>query len=348
MDAFWKALLQLAFPMYLIILLVLIIVVSERYTWFARIFEKKNPVATLATLVLLSYVKFLHVIIASFSFIILKYPDGSKEIVWLPDATVGYFRGRHICLFFIALLVLLAGIAYTVLLFSWQWLLQCKNKALAKTIVTYHRLYMFLEPYHAPYNYKYRYWTGLLLLVRATLYVIAAVNVSNDPEVNLLAVAIAMTGILLLKGFANKSIYKRWPLDVLEVSCYANILCFCLVTLYTLAGNRDGTVIAYISGSLIILTFTAVLSVELFSKPALKLWNKCKQRMYQTEELYETELNRGSHQLEVTYSEVPAPAACDRPREVAVSCLTDNQNQRKDDSDLESANNPVPYHLMTN
>ena len=344
MDAFWKTLLQLAFPMYLITLLIVIIVVSERYTWFARLFGKKNPVATLATLVLLSYVKLLHVIIASFSFIILKYPDGSKEIVWLPDATVGYFRGRHICLFFIALLVLLAGISYTVLLFFWQWLLQCKNKTVSK-IVTYHRLYVFLEPYHAPYNYKHRYWTGLLLLVRATLYVIAAINVSNDPEVNLLAVAIAMTGILLLKGFANKSIYKRWPLDVLEVSCYANILCFCLATLYTLAGNiyRDGTVIAYISGSLIILKFIIVLSVELLSKPALRLWSKYKQRIHQMEELHEAELNQEGHQLEVTYSEVPAPAACE---EVAQSCLSDNQNWCEYVK-LETENETVPYHLMT-
>ena len=204
---------------------------------------------------------------------------------------------------------------------------------------------MFLESYHAPYNYKYRYWTGLLLLVRATLYVIAAINVSNDPEVSLLAVAIAMTGVLLLKGFTNKSIYKSWPLDVLEMSCYANILCFCLATLYTLAGNRDATLIAYISGSLIILKFSAVLSVELLSKPALKLWSKRKQIMHQKQEFYEAELNRENYQLEVTYSEVPAPAA--RDREVEVSRLTDDRNQRKDDSDLESANNTAPYHLMT-
>ena len=332
MDAFWKTLFQLAFPMYLITLLVVIIVVSERYAWFARLFEKKNPVATLATLVLLSYVKLLHAIIASFSFIILKYPDGSKETVWLPDATVGYFRGRHICLFLTASLVLLGGIAYTVLLFSWQWLLHCKHKTLTK-IITYHRLYMFLDPYHAPYNYEYRYWTGLLLLVRAVLYTVAAVNVSNDPEVNLLAVAIAMTGLLLLKGFANKSIYKKWPLDVLEVSCYINILCFCLAMLFALAGNRDGTTIAFTSGSLIVFKFAAVLCIELLSKPAMRLWSKCKQRMQHTEILCEAELKKG-HQFEITYSEVPAPSHEEVPY---------SQNQCKE----ESADNTVSYHQMT-
>ena len=337
MDAFWKTLLQLAFPMYLITLLVVIIVVSEHYTWFAQLFEKRNPVATLATLVLLSYVKLLHAIIASFSFIILKYPNNSKETVWLPDATVGYFRGRHIFLFLIAFLVLLGGMAYTALLFSWQWLLHCKNKTLTN-IITYHRLYVILEPYHAPYNYEHRYWTGLLLLVRAALYIVAAVNVSNDPEVNLLAVAIAITGLLLLKGFANKSIYKRWPLDVLEVSCYVNILCFCLANLFALAGNRDGTAMAYVSGSLIVIEFAAILCAELLSKPIMRLWSKYKQRMQHTEMIYEAELKEDRH-FEITYSEVSAP-----PREeVALSSLVDVQNQ----CNIESADDTVSYRQMT-
>ena len=346
MDAFWKTVLQLAFPMYLIVLLIVIIAVSERYAWFARLFKKGNPVATLATLALLSYVKLLQAIIASFSFIILKYRDGSKEVVWLPDATVAYFRGRHILLFFIAFLILLAGIAYTMLLFSWQWLLHCKNKTLTK-VITYHRLYMFLEPYHAPYNYEYRYWTGLLLLVRAALYLIAAIRVSNDPEVNLLAVAVAMAGLLLLKGFTNKSIYKRWLIDVLEVSCYVNLLCFCLATLFALAGNRDGTVIAYVPGSLVVFEFAAVLSVELLSKPAIRLWSKCRQRMQQNEKLYEAELvNQEDHQLDVTYSEVSGPAARE---EMALCRLTDGQSQRKaKDENIESADDTaIPYHLMT-
>ena len=347
MNAFWKTLLQLTFPIYLITLLVIIILVSERYTWFARLFEKRNPVATLATLVLISYVKLLHAIIASFSFIILKYPNGSKEIVWLPDATVSYFKRRHICLFFIAFIVLLAGVAYTVLLFSWQWLLRCKNKMLTK-LITYHKLYMFLEPYHAPYNYKHRYWTGLLLLVRAVLYVVSAVNVSHDPEVNLLAVAVAMTGLLLLKGFINKNIYKNWKLDVLEMICYINLLCFCLAMFFALAGNRDGTVIAYISGSLIVLMFAIVLYVQILSKSVMRLciWSKCKQRMQQREELHKAEL-KADHQLEVTYSEVAALVCNDSDlelTEMALSDLPEDQDKCKDDNS--ESDNTVSYHLM--
>ena len=68
MNAFWKTLLQFPFPMYVIILVILIITISEYSTKFAWFLTKKNLVATLATLILLSCIKFLNTIIASFSY----------------------------------------------------------------------------------------------------------------------------------------------------------------------------------------------------------------------------------------------------------------------------------------
>ena len=123
MDAFWKTLLQLAFPVYVIFLVVMVIFISECWTKFASLVAKRNPVATLATLILLSYTKFLNTIIASLSHATLVYPDGSHRRVWLPDANVEYLNGKHIVVFAIALLILLASVVYTSLLFSWQWLL---------------------------------------------------------------------------------------------------------------------------------------------------------------------------------------------------------------------------------
>ena len=149
MDTYWKMLLQLAFPVYVIFLVVMVILISEHSTRFACLIGRKNPVATLATLILLSYAKLVNTIITSISFSILNYPDGSHKIVWLPDGNVGYLSGKHIFIFFIAILILLAGMAYTALLFSWQWLIYYQHKKVFLW-VRYHRFYLFLEPYHAP------------------------------------------------------------------------------------------------------------------------------------------------------------------------------------------------------
>ena len=55
LDTYTKTWLQLAFPVYLITLVVLIIIVSEYSPRFATLIGRKDPVATLATLILLSY-----------------------------------------------------------------------------------------------------------------------------------------------------------------------------------------------------------------------------------------------------------------------------------------------------
>ena len=79
MDTYWKTWLQLAFPMYIIILVLFVIIVSEKSMRFSRLIGKVNPVATLATLILLLYTKFLQTTITSLSFTHLDYPDGSHR-----------------------------------------------------------------------------------------------------------------------------------------------------------------------------------------------------------------------------------------------------------------------------
>lgn len=58
-DIYWKIWLKLAFSVYIIFLVVVMIIVSNYSMRFSRLIAKRNPVATLATLILLSYTKFL-------------------------------------------------------------------------------------------------------------------------------------------------------------------------------------------------------------------------------------------------------------------------------------------------
>ena len=264
MDTYWKTLLQLAFPAYVILLVVIIIVISEHSTRFARLIGRKNPVATLTTLILLSYTKLIRTIITSLSFCILQYSGGSREIVWLPDGTVPYLRGKHILLFLLAIAILLTGMTYTVLLLSWQWLPQ--NRFFKW--VTYHRFYLFLEPYHAPYTFKYRYWTGLLLLVRVVLYMASALNISGAPGIDLLVTGIVMICLLLFKGYIgiHGRIYKKWPIDAIEPLCYVNLLILSFVSLYTLDAKQNQAAAAYISGTVTLLILLLIVIYHIFTE----------------------------------------------------------------------------------
>ena len=260
MDTYGKTWLQLTFPAYIILLVALVIIISSYSSKFSNLIGKKNPVATLATLILLSYAKLLEVCFKSLSFGNLHYPDGSVRSVWLPDATVTYLSGKHVLLFLTAILILLVGLFYTVLLFSWQWLLHFPRWRIFRWSRD-QKLQTFIETYNTPYTPKYRYWTGLLLLARAILYLVAAVNVSNDPTVALTAIIFTVCCISILKGFIGSRVYRKWPVDVLETFFYLNLLIFATFTWYCLGDCRNKKAAAYTS---VTTTFIILLLIILY------------------------------------------------------------------------------------
>ena len=74
-----KVLLQLVFPTYLFVLVILIIILCRYLSFFSKLLSNRNPVAVLSTLIFLSYSKLLQFIIAGLQTTILEYPDGSQE-----------------------------------------------------------------------------------------------------------------------------------------------------------------------------------------------------------------------------------------------------------------------------
>ena len=271
MDAYWKAWIELVFPAYLIFLVVLVIYMCKYFNKFARLIGGKNPVAALATLILLSYTKILRTIITSLSFAILYYPNHSREFVWLPDATVKYLRGKHIALFLAAVLILLAGTFYTLLLLTWQWIHGSKYRILKW--IDRPKFDHFIEAYNAPYTSEHRYWTGLLLLVRVILYMVVSINVSNDPAINLLAIGVVVSVLLLLKVCLK--VYKNKWHDYLEIACFFNIILLSLASLYTLESELKNQIfIAYISGSVILALLVVIFIYHTYKEIVLKLKNK--------------------------------------------------------------------------
>ena len=80
LDTYLKVWLKFVFPAYLITILFVVIIMSKYSSMFAKVIGKRNPIATLATLILLSYMKFLRNIIDVFSVADLRYTDGSNTL----------------------------------------------------------------------------------------------------------------------------------------------------------------------------------------------------------------------------------------------------------------------------
>ena len=265
MNTYIKTWLQLAFPAFVFYLVILVIVVSSYSIRFSKFIGNKDPVATLATLILLSYAKILQICFESLSVGILNYPDGSSKALWLPDATVLYLQGKHIPLFIAAVFILLIGLIYTAILFLWQWRFYLPRWKILVCLRS-QKLQFFIETYHAPFTSKHRYWTGLLLIARAILYLVAAANISNDPQLALSAIIFTMSLILLLIAFTNLKMYKKMPVDVLETFFILNLLLFSIFTWYSLSNaNINQRAIAYTSVISAFVTFVLIILYHVYT-----------------------------------------------------------------------------------
>ena len=247
LDAYSKTWLQLAFPMYIIVLVAVVVRVSEHSPRFSRLLGKRNPAASIALLILLPYAKLLSVTISALSFATLHYPDGTTETVWLPDGSVKYFQGRHIPLALVAVLIDIVAVVYAILILFWQCLYRVpKWKIFNWTRNT--KFNTFITAYHAPYDNKHRYWTGLLLLVRVVLYVTASLTLSANPQVLPLLTIILIGTLIFMKGNIGMKLDKESLRDIIDKVMYLNLLILAAFTLYDFkTGVVKQTAIIYTS-----------------------------------------------------------------------------------------------------
>ena len=132
------------------------------------------------------------------------------------------------------------------------------------------RIKTFIETYHTPYTAEHRYWTGLLLIVRIILYLVAAVNISNDPTVALTAITFTVSCIFALRLFFGSRLYEKWPVDILETFFCLNILLFATFTWYSLdnpTSNKEEA--AYTSVTITFLVLLLIILCHVYTYTSL-------------------------------------------------------------------------------
>ena len=252
MDMYTKAWLQFLFPIYIWTIAGGMIVSSHYSTTAAKLF-RRHAVKVLATLFLLSFAKLQRTIITALSFTFLTYPDGTKT-VWLYDSNIEYLHGKHIPLFSAALLALLfLLIPYTLVLFF----IQCLSKLDCRILFWVKKLKPLFDAYTGPYKDKYRFWTGLLLIIRTILFLIFTLG---NPGLNLAAIGITSTCLAF-----TPAVYKKAWLTLLEYSLLLNLSAVSVATFYCRDPQSSGnqTVVVYISVGTALIKFVGILAYHL-------------------------------------------------------------------------------------
>ena len=237
MDAYIQTWLQFAFPFYIWMIVGVIIYLSRRSTTIVKLVGS-SAVSVLATLFLLSYTKLQRTVITAFSFTYLHnyHVDGRSPAVWLYDGNVPFLQGKHIALFLMALIVTVFFLLPFTLLLLFAPCIQTSNHFLFKL-----KLLPLLDAYQAPYKDKFRFWTGLMLVVRSILLVGYGLNVLGDSDINHL-LTIMVLSILLCCIWITGIVYKKTALSILEASFVLNLLILSGWNIYNRhASNRDSS-----------------------------------------------------------------------------------------------------------
>ena len=261
MNAYAFTWLQFLFPFYIWFLISLLIVVSH----FSRKISESlgnNPVATLATLFLLSYSKILRNIIAVLSVTSLEYPDGSNKLVWLYDGSVPYFqRPGHIFLGIFALLLLVfLFFPYTLLLLCGHWFQAYSDW---KIFSWANKLKPFMDAYHAPYKRETRYWPGLVLLVRCAMFAAFTLTSLYNSHFELLFITSLTVGLAAL-AWAHHGVYESFRSDLLEASFILNLCILAAATYHVQQTGGSQAALAYTSVSVTFVKFIFIVLYHLY------------------------------------------------------------------------------------
>ena len=234
LDAYQKAWLQFIFPTYIWTISIIIIYLSRKSQLIAKI-ASKNAVKVLATLVLLSYTKFIQASVRVFAYTNLGgcHSDESTKL-WLVDANIDYFEKKHLILFTVAVLFVALSLPFMIMLLFIKPLLCVSHK---RPFWWIQSLKPFLDAYTGPYTDNGRFWPGLLLLARVTISVVGGISFLESPEKqNLVGLMIIML-LLAISKVTHPGLYLKSLQDLLETFFLLNLGILYLASLHSSIHN---------------------------------------------------------------------------------------------------------------
>ncbi len=186
-----KAGLQCIFPIYLLLITLAIILLSQRSRTIAKL-TSSHGIQVLATLIYLSYSKMLRYVIDIFTISTLRGKSVSMSI-WLFDGNMEYFTGSHTVIVIVpAAVTLIFIIIYTLMMIFIKQIEQRTSK-----------LKPLLDAYGGPFKDQYRFWFGLRLLVLTVMCLTYALLGTDDPILAVIIQLLFLVLFMVLQAFVR-------------------------------------------------------------------------------------------------------------------------------------------------
>ena len=262
--------LQFVFPFYLWFLVGLIILACKYSSRAMKLFGS-NPVAVLATVVLMSYNKLLHTSQQILSYVTVYYSNGTQEKRWKIDPNLLYLQGKHIPLaMFGMFIVIVFLIPYIVLIFFGRYLQKYSHRRGLNWLI---KIKPILDAYYAPFCKNTRYWVGLMLIARTCVSITYSTLENTEHTTILVIVSSVLTGISLIPWLQHK-IYEKTFVSVLEGSFILNVIILSIATYHASRENKNHQlIISYTSVGVAFIEFLAILAFHARHRMNLKWLN---------------------------------------------------------------------------
>ena len=221
----------------------IIVFLCHKFIFFTRLFGR-NVLKVLATLQFVTYSPLLYAIIHTIRLVqVHEYSQNGQKtiktlILWYYDGNLQYFGIKHTILFIVALICLLVSIFLILCLLF----VQCLQKRSSYRCLRWvNRLRPYFETYTGPCNDSYRFWPGLLYLMRTMLYS-AGVFLGNRGSgwhySKMLVLSTSFILLICLACIFPHGVYKKWPINVLEFSFLLNLCIVCIGLGFSLDKHR--------------------------------------------------------------------------------------------------------------
>ena len=218
MNDYAKMWLQLAFPVYLITLAIVLIMAS-RYSVKVQRLTARRALPVLATLFVLSYTKVLRTV----SYVLFFYqtvtylPSEHTELLWSVEISIAILGMEFILFFIVSILLLTILTLFNIIL------------VFARFLSFFHCINHFkplLDAYHGPYKDKFYYWTGLQLVMRTVFFGLSALDRDTNLMLSILitGVATAIHGVLYP--------FKKKSRNIQELLILLNLQAIFVISLY--------------------------------------------------------------------------------------------------------------------
>ena len=314
MTELWKAGLNLLFPLYLFMIIVLLIIVCRFSVKLSnKIASSSIQVST--TVVYLSFARLLSSIISAFKPAVIhltksthNLTESARLMVWYWDGSIAYGSVGHVILMIVTSVIVFPLLVSYLFLLLFPKLLRCNQKLNEWTRP-------IIETIKAPYKEGRHYWFVARLLVIIFMYIVYSI----EPYVSIINVTVILVLIFTVISQAIFNPYKSRLINLLDCWLLLN-LTFLFTALYNSNGSSNAQNISFdLAVALFFITFLCIILYHCLM--VSKRFRRAKEKLGQCFFKWYTN-QRASEAINVVNNDDPYYSPCDEYREPLVKPTT--------------------------